>query len=188
MAIRLLFIPGFVSRNQDYKASDAVGYGITVADAIVAELPEHGVEVRRLDPQVSSDITDVERGRLEWILACYRALLRIPPDEYDAVFIFHAFQQFPQAVRCIFADLGIGAAITGYTHGSHWDPSDESRFIHYPGMELTDLANFLAMDREVLGPYGIIVELEDDTEEDLTAALRHKVRSISGITSTVTCL
>ena len=42
--------------------------------------------------------------------------------------------------------------------------------------------------REVLGPYDIVVELEADTEEDLTAMIRHKVRPVSGITNTVTCL
>jgi glycosyltransferase involved in cell wall biosynthesis len=147
MSLRLLFFRGFVSRDQEYKSSDAVGYGITVADAIVAELPRHGVEVRCVAPEVPQGLSDIERRRLAWILGGYEALLRIPPQEYDAIFVFHAFQQFPQEVRRIFADLGISAAITGYTQGSHWDPTDEFRFIHYPGMEVTDLANFLAMDR-----------------------------------------
>lgn len=147
MTLRLLFFPGFVSQSQDYKASDAVGYGITAVDAIVAELPRHGVQVRRVQPEMPPELVGIERRRLAWILGGYQALLRIPPEEYDAVFIFHVLQQFPQEVRRIFGDLGIGAAITGYTHGSHWDPTDAFRFIHYPGMEVTDLANFLAMDR-----------------------------------------
>ena len=42
--------------------------------------------------------------------------------------------------------------------------------------------------REVLGPYDFVVELEADTDEDLTAVLRHKIRPIGGVTSTVTCL
>jgi DNA-binding Lrp family transcriptional regulator len=41
--------------------------------------------------------------------------------------------------------------------------------------------------REVLGPYDVVVELETDTQEDITAALRHKIRPINGITDTVTC-
>ena len=45
-----------------------------------------------------------------------------------------------------------------------------------------------AMVREVLGPYDFDVELEADTEEDLTSALRNNIRHISGVTSTVTCL
>lgn len=147
MSLRMLFFPGFVSPNQDYKASDAIGYGITAVDAILAELPRHGVQVQCVEPDVPHGLEDIERRRLAWILAGYQSLLRIPPEEYDAVFIFHAFQQFPQEVRRIFADLGIAAPVIGYTHGSHWDPTDEFRFIHYPGMEVTDLANLLALDR-----------------------------------------
>ena len=45
-----------------------------------------------------------------------------------------------------------------------------------------------ALVREVLGPYDFVVELEADTDEDLTAALRTKIRAISGVTSTVTCI
>ena len=42
--------------------------------------------------------------------------------------------------------------------------------------------------REVLGPYDIIVELEADTPEDITATMRNRIRPISGVTNTVTCL
>ena len=42
--------------------------------------------------------------------------------------------------------------------------------------------------REVLGPYDVVVELEADTGEDITAILRSKVRPISGVASTVTCM
>ena len=45
-----------------------------------------------------------------------------------------------------------------------------------------------AIVREVLGPYDFVLELEADTEEDLTGILRNEIRPISGITSTVTCL
>ena len=45
-----------------------------------------------------------------------------------------------------------------------------------------------AIVRDVLGPYDFVVEVEADTEEDLTGVLRNKIRSISGVTSTVTCL
>tara|TARA_B100000315_G_scaffold120640_1_gene110493 strand:+ start:906 stop:1133 length:228 start_codon:yes stop_codon:yes gene_type:complete len=42
--------------------------------------------------------------------------------------------------------------------------------------------------REVLGPYDLVVDLEADTQEDITAILRHKIRPIHGITNTVTCV
>ena len=44
-----------------------------------------------------------------------------------------------------------------------------------------------ALVREVLGPYDVVVELEADTPEDITAILRHSIRPIDGITNTVTC-
>jgi DNA-binding Lrp family transcriptional regulator len=44
-----------------------------------------------------------------------------------------------------------------------------------------------AIVQEVLGPYDAIVELESDTQEDITAILRHKIRTIDGVTNTVTC-
>ncbi|MBM3941534.1 MAG: Lrp/AsnC family transcriptional regulator [SAR202 cluster bacterium] len=42
--------------------------------------------------------------------------------------------------------------------------------------------------REVLGPYDVVVELEVDTQEDITTVLRNKIRAIKGITNTVTCI
>jgi len=42
--------------------------------------------------------------------------------------------------------------------------------------------------REVLGPYDAVVELEADTQEDITSILRNKIRAIKGITNTVTCI
>ena len=40
---------------------------------------------------------------------------------------------------------------------------------------------------EVLGPFDFIVDLEADTPEDLTFALRNNIRSISGVSATLTC-
>ena len=40
---------------------------------------------------------------------------------------------------------------------------------------------------EVIGPYDVVVELEADTYEDLTAVLRQQIRPIKGIRTTVTC-
>ena len=45
-----------------------------------------------------------------------------------------------------------------------------------------------AVVREVLGPYDIILELEADTPEDITATMRNRIRPIPGVTNTVTCL
>ena len=40
---------------------------------------------------------------------------------------------------------------------------------------------------EVIGPYDVVVELEADTYEELTSALRQQIRPIQGIRTTVTC-
>ena len=45
-----------------------------------------------------------------------------------------------------------------------------------------------AVVHEVLGPYDFVVDLEGDTQEDVTAVLRHKIRPIKGVTNTVTCI
>jgi DNA-binding Lrp family transcriptional regulator len=42
--------------------------------------------------------------------------------------------------------------------------------------------------REVTGPYDVVVELEADTEEDLTGILRHNISSIQGITNAAPCI
>ena len=148
--MRVLFFQGFVSPDRDYKASDAVGYGITSAEAIVEGLSARGVEVVPVKPP-SPPSLDPERRRLAWILDGYRALLDHDLQAFDLIFIFHSFQQFPAEMRRILFDLGISVPIVGYSHGSHWDPSDTFRFIHYPGMEVVDLANVLSLDRVLLG-------------------------------------
>ena len=38
-----------------------------------------------------------------------------------------------------------------------------------------------------VGPFDFIVDLEADTPEDLTAALRNNIRSIAGVSATLTC-
>ena len=45
-----------------------------------------------------------------------------------------------------------------------------------------------AVVHEVLGPYDVVVELEADTNEDLTGLLRSKIRPVPGVMSTVTCV
>ncbi|MSQ25850.1 MAG: Lrp/AsnC family transcriptional regulator [Dehalococcoidia bacterium] len=45
-----------------------------------------------------------------------------------------------------------------------------------------------ALVREVIGPYDVILELEGGTVEDITSVVRQKIRTIAGITGTVTCM
>jgi glycosyltransferase involved in cell wall biosynthesis len=147
--MRVLFFQGFVSPEMDYKASDAVGYGITAAEAIIEGLSARGVDVVPVKPP-SPPSLDQERRRLSWILDGYKALLDHDLQTFDLIFIFHSFQQFPAEMRRILFDLNLSVPIVGYSHGSHWDPSDAYRFIHYPDMEVADLANLLSLDRVLL--------------------------------------
>ena len=42
--------------------------------------------------------------------------------------------------------------------------------------------------QEVLGPYDVVVELGYDTTVDITGVVQSQIRSIPGVTSTVTCI
>lgn len=158
--MRVLFFRGFVSPERDYKASDAVGYGITSADAVVEALTAQGIEVLAVEPPPSPS-PNQEKRRLAWILDGYKALLDLDLRRGDVIFIFHIFQQFPAEVRRILHDLEVPLPVIGYTHGSHWDPSDLFRFMHYPDMEVADLANLLCLDRVLVPSHylrGVLLE------------------------------
>jgi len=45
-----------------------------------------------------------------------------------------------------------------------------------------------AVVHEALGAYDFVVDLEADTQEGITAILRHKMRPLKGVTNTVTCI
>ena len=45
-----------------------------------------------------------------------------------------------------------------------------------------------ALVREVLGPYDIIVELDEDTAVDITSVVASKIRPVPGITQSITCM
>ncbi len=147
--MRVLFFQGFVSPDMDYEASDAIGYGITSAEAIIEGLSARGVDVVPVTPP-SPPSLDRERRRLSWILDGYKALLDLDLKTFDLIFIFHSLHQFPAEVRRILFDLRTSVPVIGYSHGSHWDPTDTFRFIHYPDMEVVDLANLLSLDRVLL--------------------------------------
>lgn len=45
-----------------------------------------------------------------------------------------------------------------------------------------------AVVHEVMGPYDFVVDIEADTQEDITSILRNKIRPLPGVTNTVTCI
>ena len=62
----------------------------------------------------------------------------------------------------------------------------ETSFPQYVVEHLKEVKGAVAV-HEVIGPYDIVVELEADTYEDMTATLRQQIRPIQGIRTTVTC-
>jgi glycosyltransferase involved in cell wall biosynthesis len=153
---RLLYLDAYTapvertSASESSPSSDAIGYAITSSQAIRTGLGAAGWEV--LQPDVS-DLQD-QNGqvrRLRWFLRAYESALDLlgtaPPD---AIFVFHAFSVFPTEIRRMILDLRLDIPMIGYTHGSHWDPTDTFRFEVYPGMETADLANLCVLDKVLL--------------------------------------
>lgn len=131
-------------------SSDAIGYGITASRAIRDGLQAAGSSVVR--PRIAHpDDGDERVARLRWLLSSYDAVLDVVSTEPpDVVFFFHAFCAFPVEVRRMLLDLRLQVPLVGYTHGSHWDPTDRFRFQVYPRMEMLDLANLHVLDRVLL--------------------------------------
>jgi glycosyltransferase involved in cell wall biosynthesis len=149
MAMRLLYVPTFTSSptlEQDPPSSDSIGYGVTSAAAIVAELRSRNIEVITLNPRLPAHL-DLRARRAHWTSRIYADIVSAfstgPPD---AIFIFHIFSTFPAVVRKAIQDLGADIPIVGYTHGSHWDPTDLYRFQRHPGLKFADLGNLEALD------------------------------------------
>jgi glycosyltransferase involved in cell wall biosynthesis len=153
-ACRVLYLDGYTVPDPKVgvPASDAIGYGITASSAIRDGLSALGLDVvrPRLDPSLTGTGGGPE-ARLSWILSNYRSVLReLVEEPPDVIFCFHVFSVFPVEIRRMLLDLGLSIPIVGYTHGSHWDPTDTFRFETYPGMELLDLANLHVLDRVLL--------------------------------------
>lgn len=151
---RILYVDTYTVQGKEAQSiggagpvsSDAIGYGVTCSDAIVTGLRARGCELLVVRPRARGPATD--GARLQAIHRTYseiaQTLRRWQPD---AVLLFHSFTVFATEIRRTMCDLGVRAPILGYTHGSHWDPSDSFRINRYPGLELADLANLAAMDR-----------------------------------------
>jgi glycosyltransferase involved in cell wall biosynthesis len=115
---------------------------------------------------------------LRWVYEQYTRVAALAP-EVDALFVFHVANTFAAEVRRALFDLGRPIPLVGYTHGSHWDPTDTYRTEHYPGMAFSDLGNLLALDtvfvvsdymREVL--VDNVTSLNPSVGEDLNQRLR----------------
>jgi len=138
---KILYLNSFTVTQTDYNASDAVGYGITSSDAICHYLKNDYTLIK-----IPTDPLD-NTAYLDWTLRSYHEVLHyLKNDPPDAIFIFHSFQQFPQEIKKMLYHLKLNIPIIGYTHGSHWDPTDTFRHLHCPELHLTDLANLYCLD------------------------------------------
>jgi glycosyltransferase involved in cell wall biosynthesis len=149
---RLLYLDSYTvpDPTKGAPSSDAIGYGITASSVIRHGLPAHGFDVWHPPlPTITAHRHDEQR--LSWILSNYRSVLTaLVEDPPDVIFSFHIFTIFPAEIRRMLLDLGLSLPIVGYTHGSHWDPTDTFRLQAYPGMELVDLGNLHVLDRILL--------------------------------------
>jgi glycosyltransferase involved in cell wall biosynthesis len=178
--MRLLYVDTFTSpptREQEPPSSDSIGYGVTSASAIVAELRRRDLEIITLHPQLPPHAEPKAR-RAYWTSRVYTDIVDIlcaePPD---VIFIFHIFSTFPAVVRKAIQDLGLNVPIVGYTHGSHWDPTDLYRFERHPGLKFADLGNIEALDALfVTSVYmrDVLVDSIKQTSPELAAAVAAK--------------
>jgi glycosyltransferase involved in cell wall biosynthesis len=150
---RVLYLDGYTvpDPKAGVPSSDAIGYGITASATIRDGLAALGLDIVRPRLEPSPAGPGGPDQRLSWILANYRSVLReLVEDPPDVIFCFHIFSVFPVEIRRMLLDLGLSIPIVGYTHGSHWDPTDTFRCETYPGMEVLDLANLHVLDRVLL--------------------------------------
>lgn len=150
MSGRLLYLDGYTVSDPSTGApsSDAIGYGVTASSAIRDGLAALGFDLIRPRVDACPPTGCQPADRLSWLLASYRGVLQaLVEDPPDVIFSFHAFSTFPLEVRRMALDLGLSVPLVGYTHGSHWDPTDACRFESYPGMQMVDLANLHVLDR-----------------------------------------
>jgi glycosyltransferase involved in cell wall biosynthesis len=147
--MRLLYVDTFTSPpilKQDSPSSDSIGYGVTSSAAIVAELRSRNMEVITLNPRLLMHL-DPRARRAYWTSHIYTEIVNaICGGLPDVIFIFHIFSTFPAVVRRMIQDLGVDIPIVGYTHGSHWDPTDLYRSERHPGLKFADLGNLEALD------------------------------------------
>lgn len=127
-------------------SSDAIGWGSTSANAIASGLQRLGYEVTRCPS--TAHPTHGSSTPIKHVLDTYQGVaqaLQISPP--DVIFVFHAFSAFPAELRRIALLLDVSVPMVGYTHGSHWDPTDSVRQDDFPGLQFCDLANLTCLDR-----------------------------------------
>jgi glycosyltransferase involved in cell wall biosynthesis len=141
--VRILFVPAYrhlpAGGRMRARASDALGFGVTCADALVAGMRTAGAEVNVVESAAP--------GQTDWVGEILSGTERAVTDNcYDVVLAFHAFWPFTADLRRVLDDA-VPCPLVTYTHGSHWDKTDSFRFERYPALRWADLGNLLAADR-----------------------------------------
>lgn len=144
MQVRVLFVSTYRHRagRRRAAASDALGFGVTCADALVDGLRTGGDEV---------DVVDSTADRQTvWVGEVLDLVERaVDATRYDVVLAFHAFWPFTADLRRVLDDAAVPVPcpLVTFTHGSHWDPTDLFRFERYPALRWADLGNLMAATR-----------------------------------------
>ncbi len=148
--MKILFLEPFTPYwKSSLSAQAKTRWGETSGEALKIYLTKIGHQIT----SISQLVTQPQKGTLAeretaYILKSYQKLLQLQLEEYDLIFIFHILQHFPADIkRILFSQGKREIPIVGYTHGSHWDPSDVWRTIHYPSFKIQDLANLHTLDR-----------------------------------------
>jgi glycosyltransferase involved in cell wall biosynthesis/SAM-dependent methyltransferase len=127
------------------RSSSSLGYGRSSADVLVTLLETLGFRVHRVGGNVSAGIVDTASWRLDTFRKVAAHLRNRRPT---LVFVFHAFDTPPVEIQRMMLEHDIPhTPLVGYTHGSHWDPTDTWRQEKYQGLDLYDLACLSAFDR-----------------------------------------
>jgi glycosyltransferase involved in cell wall biosynthesis len=87
----------------------------------------------------------------------------------------------PAEIRRMMYQLRYTVPIVGYTHGSHWDPTDLFRQERFPGLHLLDLANLASLDRVlVVSDYmrGVLEENILKFNEEVAEQVASRVRVV----------
>lgn len=140
--LRILYIAPFTATG-DHFDSGIIGYGVTSGGAIVRELRRinHAVEVIPDRPHTT---------KLGHIYATYETLATRDLSSIDGILMYNTHHQHAAEIRRLLYERGYDQVLlAGYSHGSHWDPSDQVRH-NYPLLRFADLGNVMAMDLVLL--------------------------------------
>lgn len=148
--MRILFLEAFTPQRKGILSAGAKArWGTTCGEVLKNYLIQAGHQVISISQLVTHPLKgSLAQREMAYIIRCYQKLLELKLDRYDIIFIFHIRQHFPGVIKKILFSSGKrNLPIVGYTHGSHWDPSDAFRFIYFPGFQIVDLACLDSLDR-----------------------------------------